>query len=80
MTHQNEQSVRDLYRAFTDGDAAKMQELFDPDVAWHQPGRSVLAGDHLGVNSVFEFFGRVARRILRASRPSQWEHFHRRVA
>lgn len=58
---QDEQVVRELYRAFTDGDAPKMQELFDPDVTWHQPGRSVLAGDHRGVNAVFDFFGRVAQ-------------------
>lgn len=60
MTHQDESLVRNLYRAFSEQDADTMQKLFDPEVVWHQPGRSVLAGDHRGVEAVFGFFGKVA--------------------
>lgn len=61
MAERDEQAVRELYRAFTAGDAAGLRELFDPEVVWHQSGQSVLAGDHRGVEAVFEFFGRVAQ-------------------
>ena len=60
MTQQDEQALRDLYAAFSAQDVAAMQQLFDPDVVWHLPGRSVLAGDHRGVDAVLAFFGRVA--------------------
>ena len=60
MTHPNETLVRDLYQAFSEQDGETMQRLFDPEVVWHQPGRSVLAGDHRGVGAVFGFFGQVA--------------------
>lgn len=60
MTHQDEALVRNLYQAFSAQDAETMRQLFDPDVVWHQPGRSVLAGDHRGVDAVFGFFGKVA--------------------
>ena len=35
-----------------------LREVFDPDVVWHSPGRSQLAGDHRGVDAVLGFFGR----------------------
>ena len=60
MTQQDEQAVRSLYAAFSAQDVPRMQQLFDPDVIWHLPGRSVLAGDHQGVDAVLAFFGRVA--------------------
>lgn len=60
MTNPNEDLVRDLYAAFSAGDADGMRRVFDPNVRWHQPGRSVLAGDHVGVDAVFAFFGKVA--------------------
>jgi SnoaL-like domain len=35
-----------------------LRELFDPQIVWHFPGRSPLAGDHRGVDAVLGFFGR----------------------
>jgi uncharacterized protein len=35
-----------------------LRELFHPDIVWHAPGRSRLAGDHQGVDAVLGFFGR----------------------
>jgi len=60
MSDQDVEVVRELYRAFSAQDVPTMRRLFDPDVVWHQPGRSVLAGEHHGVDGVLAFFGRVA--------------------
>ena len=35
-----------------------LRELFDPEIVWHFPGRSPLAGDHRGTDAVLGFFGR----------------------
>jgi len=35
-----------------------LRELFDPDIVWHAPGRSQLAGDHQGVDTVLGYFGK----------------------
>jgi len=35
-----------------------LRELFDPEIVWHFPGRSPLAGDHRGTDVVLGFFGR----------------------
>jgi uncharacterized protein len=32
--------------------------LFHPDIVWYAPGRSQLAGDHQGVDTVLGYFGR----------------------
>jgi ketosteroid isomerase-like protein len=34
-----------------------LRESFDPDIVWHAPGHSQLAGDHQGVDAVLGFFG-----------------------
>lgn len=44
MGHPNEELVRSGYDAFAKGDIDTLRVLFDPEVVWHQPGRSVLAG------------------------------------
>jgi uncharacterized protein len=35
-----------------------LRELFHPDLVWHAPGRSQLAGDHRGVDTVLGFFAK----------------------
>lgn len=60
MSDRDCEVVRELYRAFSAQDVPTMQRLFHADVVWHQPGRSVLAGEHRGVDGVLAFFGRVA--------------------
>lgn len=62
MSDQDVEVVKELYRAFAEQDAPTMRRLFDPDVVWHQPGRSVLAGEHRGIEGVLAFFSRVAER------------------
>jgi uncharacterized protein len=58
MGHPNEELVRSGYDAFAKGDIDTLRVLFDPEVVWHQPGRSVLAGDHRGIDAVLGFFAR----------------------
>jgi ketosteroid isomerase-like protein len=56
MGHPNEELVSRGYDAFAKGDIDALRSLLDPDVVWHQPGRSVLAGDHRGADAVLGFF------------------------
>jgi uncharacterized protein len=58
MGHPDEEVVRRGYGAFSRGDMQALRELFDPDIVWHTPGRSQLAGDYRGVDAVLGFFGR----------------------
>lgn len=56
MAHPNEELVRTGYDAFSRGDMDKLRELFAPDIVWHVPGRSPIAGDHSGVDDVLKYF------------------------
>ncbi len=61
--HPNVVAVRAFYRAqagFYAGmhRAASMRSLLTEDVAWHVPGRSVIAGDYLGQDEVLDYFAR----------------------
>jgi ketosteroid isomerase-like protein len=58
MTHPNEELVRKGYEAFATGDMDTMRQVLDPDVIWHAPGRSSLAGDFRGIDEVLGYFGR----------------------
>jgi ketosteroid isomerase-like protein len=62
MTHPNEDLVREAFAAFGRGDIDALQrQYFAPDIRWHFPGRSVLAGDHEGVAQVAEKLGQPAK-------------------
>src|ERR687898_2808987 len=56
--HPNEDLIRQGYDAFSAGDMDTLRQLFHPDIVWHAPGRSQLAGDHRGVDAVLGFFGK----------------------
>lgn len=58
--HPNAKLVARGYKAFATGDLATLSELFAPDVVWHQPGKTPIAGDHNGRDRVFAFFGKLA--------------------
>ena len=58
--HPNIALLKKGYEAFGAGDMATLTELFDPDATWHFPGEGPLAGDHIGRDAVFAFFGQVA--------------------
>jgi uncharacterized protein len=44
MAQSNLELVRAAYAAFLRGDVDALPEYFDPDVVWHVPGRSPMAG------------------------------------
>jgi uncharacterized protein len=58
MAHPHEDLVRRGYDAFARGDTGTLREVFDPGIAWHLPGRSLIAGDYDGVDAVLGLFGR----------------------
>jgi ketosteroid isomerase-like protein len=61
VTHPNEDLLRKGYDAFGKGDLETLRnEVFDPNLKWHVPGRNQIAGDYNGVDEVFGFFGKIA--------------------
>jgi ketosteroid isomerase-like protein len=61
MAHPNEDLVREAFAAFGRGDIDVLQrQYFTPDIHWHFPGQSSVAGDHVGAAQVAEMFGRLA--------------------
>ncbi len=60
MAHPNEELVRKGYDAFSRGDMDTLRnEIFAPDIVFHVPGNSPLAGDYRGFDEVLGFFGRL---------------------
>jgi hypothetical protein len=55
---QNADVVRRGYAAFNAADITTLTELMPDNVSWHTPGRSRVAGDHIGRQAVFAQFGR----------------------
>ena len=53
------QRIRDGYEAFGRGDLDAIRDQFNPDIKWHIGGKSSFAGDYVGIDAVFEFFGRI---------------------
>jgi ketosteroid isomerase-like protein len=51
--------MRRAVDAFGSGDMATLTELFAPELKWHIPGRSVIAGDYNGRDAVFGLFGKL---------------------
>jgi hypothetical protein len=62
VAHPNEELLRKGYDAFSKGDMGTLRDLFDPNIKWHIPGRSPIAGDYNGVDEVFGFFAQIAER------------------
>ena len=56
--HKNAEIVRRGYQAFNAADIKTLTELFDEKASWHTPGRSSIAGDHVGREAAFTQFGR----------------------
>ena len=55
---ENAAIIRRGYEAFNAGDMDTLTELFDENASWHTPGRSPIAGDHVGRDAAFAQFGR----------------------
>jgi ketosteroid isomerase-like protein len=43
-------------RAYAGGELEPLRELLAEDVTWHVPGRSLIAGEHQGVDAVLAYF------------------------
>ncbi len=58
-----------LHRAqgtfYAGGEAGRLRELLAPDVEWHVPGTSPIAGDHAGLDAVLAYMA--LRRELTAA-------------
>jgi hypothetical protein len=49
--------LRKGYEAFQSGNLDQLRdEIFDPDIVWHSPGRGPLAGDFRGADAVIGLF------------------------
>jgi ketosteroid isomerase-like protein len=59
MAHPHEDLIRRGFDAFGKGDMDTLRELFDPDIAYHVPGRNPLAGDYQGPDQVLGLFARI---------------------
>jgi len=52
--------MRAIYDAFGRGDIDTIQnELFAPEITFHTPGNNQIAGDHVGIEAVLAFFGKI---------------------
>ena len=64
--HPNARLIRDFHAAqnrfYAGGDQEPVRAMLAPDVAWHVPGRSALAGDYVGRDEVLRYFA--GRRAL----------------
>jgi uncharacterized protein len=54
--HPNLQRIRAGYEAFDKGDLAALDELWQPDIRWHEPGTGPLAGTYEGRDAVLGLF------------------------
>jgi ketosteroid isomerase-like protein len=54
----NAEVVRRGYAAFNAADIETLSEVMPENATWHTPGRSRIAGDHIGRSAVFAQFGR----------------------
>src|SRR4051794_18416616 len=56
----NAEAMRKGYAAFSRGDMDMLRnELFAPDIVWHQVGRNQTSGDYRGVDEVLGLFGKL---------------------
>jgi ketosteroid isomerase-like protein len=53
----NIENLKRGYEAFQTGNLDLLRnELFDPDIVWHSPGRNILSGDYKGADAVIALF------------------------
>ncbi len=59
MTHPNVDTIRSAFDAFSSGDTDALLGFWTPDVVWHEPGQSALAGTYHGAEAILGYFGRI---------------------
>lgn len=52
----NKELVKRGYKAFNEADINTLNDLFHENCIWSTPGKSYLAGDHVGKEAVFKQF------------------------
>lgn len=57
--HANVTLTRLSYAAFATGDIETLRNLMTENSTWHQPGKGSIAGDYVGRERVFEYFGKL---------------------
>lgn len=60
--HANATLARRGYAAFASGDLDTLRTLMVEDAAWHQPGKTPIAGDYVGRERVIDYFGKLFER------------------
>jgi len=55
-------NIRKGFAAFADGDLDTLKELLDPEIVWHVPGRSSVAGDYRGIDATLGYFMQLFER------------------
>ncbi|WLW53437.1 nuclear transport factor 2 family protein [Streptomyces sp. YU58] len=66
MTSKNVDIASEYFQAVRKGDLAKVGELLDEGIVWHQPGAHQFSGEHKGRDAVFAMLG----GMMEASRGS----------
>ena len=61
---ENKELIKKGYAAFSSGDVETVMDLFDDDIVWVQPGKSVISGTYRGKAEVMELFGELAEKRL----------------
>ena len=61
---ENKELIKKGYAAFSSGDVETVMDLFDDDIEWVQPGKSLISGTYCGKAEVMELFGELAEKRL----------------
>ena len=61
---ENKELIEKGYAAFSSGDVETVMDLFDDDIEWVQPGKSLISGTYRGKAEVMELFGELAEKRL----------------
>ncbi len=64
VREENKELIKKGYAAFSSGDVETVMDLFDDDIEWVQPGKSLISGTYRGKAEVMELFGELAEKRL----------------
>ena len=59
MAHENEELVRQGYKAFGEGDMDTLRSLFADDAVHIATGNSPVSGDYKGVDDILAYYGKL---------------------
>jgi uncharacterized protein len=65
--HPNVALMRDFFAAFGNADRARLGKLMSPDLVWHFPGTSAIAGTWRGVDGLLDGIRAIAISLGRAN-------------